>query len=117
MLNCEQYIINYIISLFVEAHSRNTWSVRTCYTYVSVFFLKKRSSPAIIDHDIHSFCCILTDGDIIIQMNFSTFFHSFVFTHIMLSILIITTLNILHSMHIFNESRYNNFGIYLGNSR
>ena len=34
VLNYRQYISNYIIYIFVEAHWRNTWSVRPCYTYV-----------------------------------------------------------------------------------
>ena len=41
MLNYRQYIINYIISIFVEAHSRNTWSVRPCYTYALLLFKQK----------------------------------------------------------------------------
>ena len=69
-LNYRQYIGNCIICIFAEAHWRNTWSVRPCYTYVIHLFKRK-----IIDHDIHKrlFRCILIgDAHIITQMNFST---------------------------------------------
>ena len=60
MLNYRQYIIDYIISIFVEAF--------VSLTHTLVFCSNKRSSPAIIDHDIRKrlFCCILIDGDIIV---------------------------------------------------
>ena len=48
----DNIFVNYFISMFVEALSRNTWSVHVIHTLVSSFS-NKRSSPAIIDHDIH----------------------------------------------------------------
>ena len=66
----DNIFVNYFISTFVEARSRNTWSVRPCYTYASLLSQTK-------DHRSRhpqtlNICCILIDGDII-QMNFSTF--------------------------------------------
>ena len=79
MLNYGQYIIDYFISTFVEAHSRNTWSVRPCYIYASLLFFFKQKIIARDHRSQHpqtlSICCILIDGDIIIQMNFSTVFN------------------------------------------
>ena len=70
----DNIFIYYFISIFVEAHSRSTWSVRPCYTYASLLFKQKIIAR---DHRSRhpqtlSICCVLIDGDIVIQMNFST---------------------------------------------
>ena len=75
--NSLQYICVKLWTIYYQLYYFYTQETRGASVHVThtlVFFSNKRS-PAIIDHDIHKLlgiCCVLTDGDIIIQMNTST---------------------------------------------